>query len=41
VEFSSSLISAACLLGIVGLIAGHLPARRASALDPAKALRNA
>jgi putative ABC transport system permease protein len=38
---AASLLGAAVLLGMIGLIASYVPARRAGALDPAEALRNA
>ena len=34
-----SIIGAAALLGAIGLLAGYLPARRASAIEPMRALR--
>jgi ABC-type antimicrobial peptide transport system permease subunit len=38
---AASLLGAAALLGLIGLIASYVPARRAGSLDPAEALRNA
>jgi predicted permease len=38
---AASLLGAATVLGIIGLIASYVPARRAGSLDPAEALRNA
>jgi len=38
---AAPLMGAAALLGIIGLIASYVPARRAGALDPAEALRKA
>jgi len=38
---AASLLGAAALLAIIGLIASYIPARRAGGLDPAEALRSA
>ena len=36
----ATLVGAAVVLGTVGAVAGWLPARRASHIDPAEVLRN-